>query len=73
MGTPNEDTWPGVTSLPDYKHTFPKWSGNNLQSSVKNLDTLGLKLLKVGICIFRTFTLLVDKIFFGRMVSVKWS
>lgn len=46
MGTPNEDTWPGVTSLPDYKHTFPKWSGNNLQSSVKNLDTLGLKLLK---------------------------
>ncbi|CAN4128401.1 unnamed protein product [Withania somnifera] len=25
MGTPNEDTWPGVTSLPDYKSAFPKW------------------------------------------------
>lgn len=25
MGTPNEDTWPGVTSLPDFKSAFPKW------------------------------------------------
>ncbi|CAI0440392.1 unnamed protein product, partial [Linum tenue] len=24
-GTPNEETWPGVTSLPDFKSTFPKW------------------------------------------------
>lgn len=25
MGTPNEETWPGVTSLPDFKTAFPKW------------------------------------------------
>lgn len=25
MGTPTEDTWPGVTSLPDFKSSFPKW------------------------------------------------
>lgn len=25
MGTPNEETWPGVTSLPDFKLSFPKW------------------------------------------------
>uniref|UniRef100_A0A453N3D9 Protein kinase domain-containing protein n=1 Tax=Aegilops tauschii subsp. strangulata TaxID=200361 RepID=A0A453N3D9_AEGTS len=25
MGTPNEETWPGVSSLPDYKSAFPKW------------------------------------------------
>uniref|UniRef100_A0A0A9E4C6 Uncharacterized protein n=1 Tax=Arundo donax TaxID=35708 RepID=A0A0A9E4C6_ARUDO len=25
MGTPNEETWPGVASLPDYKSSFPKW------------------------------------------------
>ncbi|KAK6926214.1 Protein kinase domain [Dillenia turbinata] len=25
MGTPNDDTWPGVTSLPDFKSAFPKW------------------------------------------------
>ncbi|GBG79694.1 hypothetical protein CBR_g29959 [Chara braunii] len=25
LGTPNEETWPGVTSLPDFKTAFPKW------------------------------------------------
>lgn len=25
LGTPTKETWPGVTSLPDYKSTFPKW------------------------------------------------
>lgn len=25
MGTPNEETWPGVTALPDFKSAFPKW------------------------------------------------
>lgn len=23
LGTPSEDIWPGVTSLPDYKSSFP--------------------------------------------------
>jgi len=25
MGTPDERVWPGVTKLPDFKLTFPKW------------------------------------------------
>jgi cyclin-dependent kinase 2 len=25
LGTPDEKTWPGVSQLPDYKATFPKW------------------------------------------------
>ncbi|KAF7719643.1 Cyclin-dependent kinase 1 [Penicillium ucsense] len=25
LGTPDEVEWPGVTSFPDYKPTFPKW------------------------------------------------
>ncbi|OQE64562.1 hypothetical protein PENNAL_c0223G12076 [Penicillium nalgiovense] len=25
LGTPDEELWPGVTSFPDYKATFPKW------------------------------------------------
>ncbi|MQL93098.1 hypothetical protein Taro_025734 [Colocasia esculenta] len=25
LGTPNEETWPGVSSLPDFKAAFPKW------------------------------------------------
>lgn len=25
LGTPREADWPGVTSFPDFKPTFPKW------------------------------------------------
>jgi len=25
MGTPNEKTWPGVSSLKDFKLNFPRW------------------------------------------------
>jgi len=25
LGTPDESTWPGVSKLPDFKPTFPKW------------------------------------------------
>lgn len=25
LGTPDEQSWPGVTEHPDYKDTFPKW------------------------------------------------
>ncbi|XP_029687874.1 cyclin-dependent kinase 1-like [Takifugu rubripes] len=43
LGTPNNDVWPDVESLPDYKNTFPKWKSGNL--SVKNLEKNGLDLL----------------------------
>jgi len=26
LGTPTEETWPGVSTLPDYKSVFPKWA-----------------------------------------------
>ncbi|PHU09249.1 Cell division control protein 2 -like protein [Capsicum chinense] len=45
MGTPNEDTWPGVTSLPDYKSAFPKWPPKDLGVIVPNVDGAGLDLL----------------------------
>ncbi|CAN6903674.1 unnamed protein product [Brassica oleracea] len=45
MGTPTEDTWPGVTSLPDYKSAFPKWKPTELESFVPNLDPNGIDLL----------------------------
>lgn len=49
MGTPNEETWPGVTSLKDYKSTFPNWSAQSIEKVVSglNLDLAGLDLLKV--------------------------
>ncbi|XP_055544073.1 cyclin-dependent kinase 1 [Wyeomyia smithii] len=46
LKTPTEEIWPGVTSLPDYKPTFPCWTQNNLNSQVKNLDSGGLDLLQ---------------------------
>ncbi|XP_071391057.1 cyclin-dependent kinase 1 isoform X2 [Centroberyx affinis] len=45
LGTPNNDVWPDVETLPDYKNTFPKWKSGNLSSMVKNLDKNGLDLL----------------------------
>lgn len=50
FGTPDENTWPGVTQLPDYKCTFPKWPATHLGDSVDNLDLDGLDLLKVVTC-----------------------
>ncbi|KAL5199479.1 hypothetical protein ABZP36_020682 [Zizania latifolia] len=45
MGTPNEETWPGVASLPDYKTAFPKWPPVDLATVVPTLEPLGLDLL----------------------------
>ncbi|PKI53441.1 hypothetical protein CRG98_026131 [Punica granatum] len=51
MGTPNEDTWPGVTSLPDFKSAFPKWPPKNLQEVVPGLDSAGIDLLSKMLCL----------------------
>lgn len=46
LTTPTEEDWPGVTSMPDYKPTFPSWKTNSLAQSVKQLDNTGLDLLQ---------------------------
>ncbi|GJX72164.1 cell division control protein 2 homolog A isoform X1 [Tanacetum coccineum] len=51
MGTPTEDTWPGVTTLPDFKSAFPKWSSKDLASVVPNLEKTGLDLLRKMLCL----------------------
>ena len=45
LGTPDEQIWPGVTSLPDFKTSFPKWSRDYNKDLVDNLDENGLDLL----------------------------
>ncbi len=45
LGTPNEITWPSVTTLPDYKASFPKWPAVPLGKLVK-LDENGVDLLQ---------------------------
>lgn len=44
MGTPNETNWPGVSSFPDYKTTFPQWKTQTLSQFVRG-DMLSVDLL----------------------------
>jgi len=45
LATPTDDIWPGVTHLPDYKATFPKWRGQDLDKVVPGLDANGYDIL----------------------------
>lgn len=44
LGTPTEADWPGVTSFPDYKTSFPKWARSE-EPLVHNLSEDGQDLL----------------------------
>jgi len=47
LGTPSEKSWPGVSTLPYYRSTFPNWSGNKLSQvpGLNALDSNGLDLM----------------------------
>jgi len=45
LGTPTEETWPGVTAMPDYKANFPCWKSNVLSALCPRMDKTGLDLL----------------------------
>ncbi|XP_013910064.1 PREDICTED: cyclin-dependent kinase 2 [Thamnophis sirtalis] len=45
LGTPDETVWPGVTAMPDYKSSFPKWARQDFSKVVPPLDEEGRKLL----------------------------
>jgi cyclin-dependent kinase len=47
FGTPTESSWPGISSYPDFKPTFPKWSAKDLKTTIKGaLDDNGVDLLR---------------------------
>ena len=46
MGTPNENVWPNVNKLPDFKSTFPQWKPKNLDDLFPKLDKDGLDLMQ---------------------------
>ena len=49
FGTPTEQTWPGVSSLPNYKATFPKWKGmSDIFESNNYLSKCYKELLQYG-------------------------
>lgn len=51
LGTPGEDEWKGVTSLPHYKVTFPKFKALDITNSFANLGEDGVDLLKQMLCL----------------------
>eukprot|EP01121_Diplochlamys_sp_Union-15-3_P016097 TRINITY_DN5416_c0_g3_i1.p1 TRINITY_DN5416_c0_g3~~TRINITY_DN5416_c0_g3_i1.p1 ORF type:complete len:304 (-),score=36.04 TRINITY_DN5416_c0_g3_i1:90-1001(-) len=46
LGTPNDDEWPGVSKLDNYRITFPKWKKQSLSSVLPKMDPDGLDLLE---------------------------
>jgi serine/threonine protein kinase len=50
LGTPNEEIWPGVTKLPDFKPSFPQWPTIDITLRVPGIDPAGLDLLKQMVC-----------------------
>ncbi|RHY23473.1 hypothetical protein DYB32_009184 [Aphanomyces invadans] len=47
LGTPDDHMWPGVSSLPDFKTSFPKWQPQPWHDVVPSLDACGVDLLMV--------------------------
>lgn len=48
LGTPTEETWPGVSELPDFKPTFPKWpkrSWSTIRNTAQQLGADGVDML----------------------------
>ncbi|KAF9434201.1 negative regulator of the PHO system [Entomortierella beljakovae] len=45
MGTPTEETWPGVSKLSEYKKDFPYYPPKPLSSVVPMIDAFGMDLL----------------------------
>ncbi|KAJ3209434.1 Cyclin-dependent kinase catalytic subunit [Dinochytrium kinnereticum] len=48
LGTPSEECWEGVSSLPDYKTSFPRWNAQPLSTAVPRFasDKAAIDLLK---------------------------
>ena len=45
LGTPNEEIWPGVSKLPEYKITFPQWKPKSIKTKFSYFDKDGLDLM----------------------------
>eukprot|EP01137_Pigoraptor_chileana_P019659 Opistho-2@80972 len=45
FGTPNDSVWPGVSSLPDFKSSFPNWPAQPISKVVPELEPSGQDLL----------------------------
>lgn len=55
LGTPDEQVWPEVTDLPNYKTTFPSWRSVDIKQVVPGLNPAGYDLLNVCVPFFFFF------------------
>lgn len=48
LGTPDDQLWPGVSELPHFKPSFPRWrrDPDALRAALSDLDPLALDLLQ---------------------------
>jgi len=49
LGTPTTEQWPGVSDLPDFKPTFPKWKAKgweNIRNTKAQVGQVGIDLLE---------------------------
>ncbi len=46
FGTPSEDTWAGVTSLPDWNNEFPTWPSLKMECFVPGFSEQGTDLIE---------------------------
>lgn len=46
MGTPNEDSWPGVTSLQDWNEDFPVWPSLQISRFMPGFSDAGIDLVE---------------------------
>ena len=50
LGTPGEETWPGVTQMRGFSEwNFPEWKPKDLSQYCPRLDEAGVDLLQVSI------------------------
>lgn len=47
LGTPDEEVWPGVSSLPDFNSAFPKWRKRCLKKIFSTIDPQAVELLEM--------------------------
>lgn len=53
LGTPNEQIWPGISELPDFKPSFPKWPPRgwaSIRNTAQQVGTDGIDLLERVMC-----------------------
>lgn len=52
LETPDDEIWPGVTTLPDYKSSFPSWHAKDLSDNVAGITSTSAEMLAVRLKVF---------------------